>query len=330
MALGVLAGVAAVAATPVQAEVRSGTSDGGGVLSASFDDTAASVTLTMAAGSGEFRGQMKTYCSEYAKPADSSGEEIPVDLVMTDVEASSSGGELALAVATAPVSGGQATLTVGVFKDREYRCLEGTLGGAPVLLYFNGYRHEPLTALGAEAAVRADLIAKYGVALAGTPTYLACPTKRVTATALCRYQLGRGGLVRVGTYVVDESETGLAATRVRALAYAQRPVRCAAKYQSAEQSGTRVVTDKQLVAPRVLCGSDLVRFLVRKSIARFPRPMSRVEFKQTPAAGFEPLSRYVCVPNASANRKRVTYRWRCVNSLGDRITFRFAVARNER
>ena len=319
-----------MAGTPVQAEVRSGTSDGGGLLTASFDDVAASVTLRVAAGAGEFRGQMKTYCSEYPKPADSSGDEIPVDLVVTETEATSSGGELGLAVAASPVTDGQATLASGTFKDREYRCLEGALGGAPVLLYFTGYRHEPLTALGAEAAVRADLIAKYGAAVAGTPAYLKCPAKRVAETALCRYQLGRGGLVRTGTYVVDESETGLGATRVRSLAYSQRPVRCGARYQRAEQSGTRVVTDKQLVAPRVLCGSDLVRFLVRRSIDRFPRPMSRVEFKQTPAAGFEPLSRYVCVPNASANRKRVTYRWRCVNSLGDRITFRFAVARNER
>jgi len=320
-----------VAATPVQAEVRSGSSDAGGLLTASFDDAAGSVTLIVAAGAGEFRGQMKTYCSEYPKPVDSSGEEIPVDLVVADSEATSSGGELGLAVAAAPVAGGQATLVSSSFKDREYRCLEGTVGGAPVLLYFTGYRHETLTAVGAEAAVRANLIAKYGAALARTQTYLACPARRLTKTAaLCRYQLGRGGTVRTGTYLVDEGETTLEATRVRALTYVQHPIRCAARYQSAERRGTRVVTGKQLVAPRVLCGSSLVRLLVSKSIARFPRPMSRIEFKQTPAAGFEPLSRYVCVPNASVNRKRVSYRWRCVNSLGDRVTFRFAVARSER
>lgn len=329
MALGVLLAGAAMMAAPVQAEVRSGTSDGAGVLAASFDDAAASLTLTVAAGAGEFRGQMKTYCSEYPKPVDSPGEEIPVDLVLTASEATSSGGELGQAIASSAVIGGQATLVAGVFKDREYRCLEGTVGGTAMLLYFAGYRHETLTAAGAASAVRADLVAKYGTATAGKPTYLACPAKRVSETALCRYQLGRGGLVRVGTYTVDEGETALGATRVRALTYNQRPVRCASKYQRDEQLDTRVVTGKKLVAPRVLCGSDLVRFLVSRSLARFPRPLSTVVFKQTPAAGFEPLSRYVCAPRATANRSRVTYRWRCANSLGDRVTFRFAVRRNE-
>lgn len=329
MAFVVLVG-AAVMAAPAHAEVRSGTSDGGGALAASYDDVAASLTLTIAPGAGEFRGQMKTYCSEYPKPADSPGEEIPVDLVVTATEASSSGGELGQAIASSAVSDGRAMLAAAVFKDREYRCLEGTLGGAPVLLYFTGYRHESLSAAGAVAAVRADLIAKYGVALAGTPTYLACPAKRVGETALCRYQLGRGGLVRVGTYIVDEGETALGATRVRNLTYTQKPIRCAAKYQRDEQLNTRVVTDKRLVAPRVLCDSALVRFLVSRSLARFPRPLPATVFKQTPAAGFEPLSRYVCRPGATADRRRVAYRWRCANSLGDRVTFRFTVSRNQR
>jgi hypothetical protein len=333
MAFLVLLASMATAAS-AHAEVRSGTSEGGALLRASYDDVAGTLFLTVTAPPGsapEFSGRLDKYCSGFAPPADAPPPLPAVNVTASAGGAAAQGGDGVSTGAPAFVSDGgavvQTTLASQALAGDDFRCLEGTVGGVPVLLYFDGFRHESLTASGAEAAVKRHLIETYGDSLAGRPTYLACPQKRLGETALCRFQLGRGDKVRVGTYIVAETEIALNATRVRSLTYSQKARRCAATYQRDEMRGSRVVLDKKLVAPRVLCGSKLVRYLVARSVSSYPARRSTMSLNQTPAAGFEPLSRYKCTPGARRTGGSIKYRWRCKNRLGDKVAFNFLVSR---
>jgi hypothetical protein len=274
--------------------------------------------------------RLATYCSEYQAPASSAGAEQPVTLAVSPQAATAGGGE-GVAASAVPSGDGRAlrvTLTHPALAGKDFRCREGEVSGTPVLLYFKDQRHVALTVANAEEAVAAELTSIYGPPAEGQTVFRRCPPFRISETALCRYQMGRGGQVRVGTAVVDETETGLGVTLVRTLEYSQRPVRCrGADLAGDRRFGRVVLRGMRLAGPKPLCGSSLPATLRRRSIDAFPGRAGAVTLNQTPAKGFEPLSRYRCAPHSRRSEDRVRYRWRCANRLGDVLTFAFTAER---
>lgn len=326
-ALGMAIAVVVALGTTAQvagADVRSGSSDAG-VLTASYDQDGGRITLSVAASS--FTGQVKTYCSGFPQPATSAGGERPVDIAISQGSATASGGDSVSVEVVPDPSGGRlaASFAAPQLNQLDLRCIEGTADGRAVLLYFDGFSHETLTPSAAESAVRKDLVATWGTE---PIRYVSCPASRVTDTALCRYKIGSAsGTVRVGTYTVDEGETSLTTSRVRNQAYRQKASKCSAKYQRDEVAGSRVVVDKRLVAPKIFCFSDVVRMLQARAVKAYPSVVKAFTLKQTPAAGFEPLSSFKCTPRGKRAGAVVTYRFTCSNKLGDKVTYSFKVGR---
>lgn len=317
---------AALSATPASADVRSGTSDGGGTLSVSYNQEAGDIAIAVSGAS--FSGQIKTYCSEYRRPVTSAGEETPIELSVSGAGAAATGGEAVNAASPVRVENGRlvASVQAAALTSLDLRCVEGVIDGKPTLLYFDGLRHETLTPASAEGAVRKDLLASFGTE---PVQYVACPKRRVTDSALCRYKIGsRSGTVRVGTYTVEEGEMALTTSRARNQAYRQKAARCGARYQRDEVlGGTRVVVGKRLVAPQIFCSSDLVRMILQRAQRAYPSAVKAFTIKQTPAAGFEPLSSFRCTPRGRRSGGVVSYRFTCANKLGDKVSYRFKVAR---
>ena len=322
--------VALVTAPAAPAEVRSGVSDGSGAVSLLYNGDGGALTITVAGAAPLLDARLATYCSAYPAPSTSAGAEQVVLLSVGPGGATATGGEGVSASAT-PAADGTAlrvTLSDPALAGRDFRCLEGTVDGVPVLLYFNGQRFVKMTAASAEEALAAELTSVYGPPAELQTVYRRCPAARLAETALCRYQMGRGGQVRVGTAVVDETEAGLSVTLVRTLEYSQVAVRCKSRQFSGDrQFGSVVLRGMRLVAPKPLCDAALPATLRRRSIDAVPGRAGTVVLNQTPAKGFEPLSRYRCVPRAVVRDSSVQYRWRCANSLSDVVTFAFTAER---
>ena len=146
-------------------------------------------------------------------------------------------------------------------------------------------------------------------------------------TAYCRYQIGRGDNVLSGEFSVTATPfQPIVQAPLSQRTYSQRPIGCRSRYERSYTRSRQRISNIDLRSPKPLCNERFIRTDLAAAAlwaTQHGRRTFNAGLRGTNSVGFEKQAGYRCRLHSSSSAEKARFRVRCVNELGDVITYAF-------